>query len=140
MLLLKNKLQVWIPVLLVFNFIGMFDFYWELLHVSYAQMQPYQLKWKHIVIFRMMTHLLLGMTNSLQRRERPLTTHDFSSVLTVSQKMLDVSQSIVPRAAERIVSFPDRIFRARRKNGSGQLPIPFSFKCVGMLAHCSSLI
>ena len=28
-------------------------------------------------------------------------THDFSSVLTVSQKMLDVSQSIVPRAAER---------------------------------------
>ena len=39
------------------------------------------------VIFRMMTHLLLGMTNSLQWRERPLTTHDVSSVLTVSQKM-----------------------------------------------------
>ena len=39
-----------------------------------------------------------------------------------------------------IVSFPDRIFRARRKNGSGQLPIPFSFKCAGMLAHCSFLI
>ena len=48
------------------------------------------------VIFRMMTHLLLGMTNSLQWKERPLTTHDVSSVLTVSQKMLDVSQSIVP--------------------------------------------
>ena len=27
------------------------------------------------------------------------------------------------------VSFPDRIFRTRRKNGFGQLPIPFSFKC-----------
>ena len=39
-----------------------------------------------------------------------------------------------------VVSFPDRIFRARRKNGSGQLPIPFSFKCAGMLAHCSFLI
>ena len=39
-----------------------------------------------------------------------------------------------------IVSFPDRNFRARRKNGSGQLPIPFSFKCAGMLAHCSFLI
>ena len=39
-----------------------------------------------------------------------------------------------------LVSFPDRIFRARRKNGSGQLPIPFSFKCAGMLAHCSFLI
>ena len=41
---------------------------------------------------------------------------------------------------EGVVSFPDRIFRARRKNGSGQLPIPFSFKCAGMLAHCSFLI
>ena len=40
----------------------------------------------------------------------------------------------------QVVSFPDRIFRARRKNGSGQLPIPFSFKCAGMLAHCSFLM
>ena len=44
------------------------------------------------------------------------------------------------RDACEIVSFPDRIFRARWKNGSGQLPIPFSFKCAGMLAHCSFLI
>ena len=29
---------------------------------------------------------------------------------------------------------------ACRKNGSGQLPIPFSFKCARMLAHCSFLI
>ena len=42
--------------------------------------------------------------------------------------------------ASFIVSFPDRIFRARRKNRSGELPIPFSFKCAGMLAHCSFLI
>ena len=39
-----------------------------------------------------------------------------------------------------IVSSPDRIFCARRKNGSGQLPIPFSFKVTGMQAHCSFLI
>ena len=39
-----------------------------------------------------------------------------------------------------LVSFPDRIFCACRKNGPGQLPIPFSFKCAGMLAHCSFLI
>ena len=36
-----------------------------------------------------------------------------------------------------IVSFPARIFCACRKNGSGQLPIPFSFKCAGVLVHCS---
>ena len=36
-----------------------------------------------------------------------------------------------------IVLFPDRIFRTRRKNGSGELPIPFLFKCAGMLVHCS---
>ena len=36
-----------------------------------------------------------------------------------------------------MVLFPDRIFRARRKNGSGELPIPFLFKCAGMLVHCS---
>ena len=35
---------------------------------------------------------------------------------------------------------PDRIFWAHRENGSGQLPIPFSFKCVGMLVYCSFLI
>ena len=97
----RTSLQAWILVLLAFNFIGMFDFYRELLHVSYAQMQAfwlilYSLKWQCTVIFRMMTHLLLGMNNSLQWRERPLTTHDVSSVLIVSQKMLDVSQSIVP--------------------------------------------
>ena len=40
----------------------------------------------------------------------------------------------------RVVSFPDRIFRACQKDGSSQLPIPFSFKCAGMLAHCSFLI
>jgi len=39
-----------------------------------------------------------------------------------------------------IVLLPDRIFRARRKNGYGELPIPFSFICAGMLAHCSFLI
>ena len=39
-----------------------------------------------------------------------------------------------------LVSFPDHIFCACRKNGSGQLPIPFSFKCTGMLVHCSFLI
>ena len=32
-----------------------------------------------------------------------------------------------------------RIFCAGRKNGSSQLPIPFSFKCAGMRAHCSFL-
>ena len=36
-----------------------------------------------------------------------------------------------------LVSFPDGSFHACQKNGSGQLPIPFSFKCAGMLAHCS---
>ena len=30
-------------------------------------------------------------------------------------------------------SFPDHIFHARQKNRSGQLPIPFSFKCARML-------
>ena len=39
-----------------------------------------------------------------------------------------------------LVSFPDCIFRACRKNRSGQLPIPFSFKCAEMLAYCSFLI
>ena len=33
-----------------------------------------------------------------------------------------------------VVSLPDRIFSTHRKNWSGQLPIPFSFKCTGMLA------
>ena len=60
----------------------------------------------------------------------------FSSELTID--------TFVPRFSDQdgclVVSFPDRIFRARRKNGSGQLPIPFSFKCAGMLAHCSFLI
>ena len=37
----------------------------------------------------------------------------------------------------QLVLFPDRIFRARRKNRSGELPIPISFKCARMLAHCS---
>ena len=32
-----------------------------------------------------------------------------------------------------VVSFPDCIFHACRKNRSGQLPIPFSFKCAGAL-------
>ena len=50
--------------------------------------------------------------------------------------MLSLSLQVPPT----LVSFPDRIFRARWKNGSGQLPIPFSFKCAGMLAHCSFLI
>ena len=36
-----------------------------------------------------------------------------------------------------LVSFPDRIFRARWKKGSGELPL--SLKCTGMLAHCSFL-
>ena len=39
-----------------------------------------------------------------------------------------------------IVLSPDRIFCAHRKNESDQLPIPFSFKCAGMLAHCSLLV
>ena len=39
-----------------------------------------------------------------------------------------------------LVSFPDHIFRGHWKNVSGQLPIPFSFKCTGMLAHCYFLI
>ena len=39
-----------------------------------------------------------------------------------------------------LVLFPDCIFYACRKNRSGQLPIPFSFMCAGMLAHCSFLI
>ena len=34
-------------------------------------------------------------------------------------------------------SSPDHIFHARRKNGSGELPIPFLFKCAGMLAPYS---
>ena len=85
----KTSLQAWILLLVAFNFIGMFDFYRELLHVHYAQVQAFDFLPVRIgtVIFRMMTHLLLGMTNSLQWRERPLTTHDVSSVLTVSQKM-----------------------------------------------------
>ena len=36
-----------------------------------------------------------------------------------------------------IVSSQNCIFRACQKNGSGQLPIPFSFKVTGMRAHCS---
>ena len=40
----------------------------------------------------------------------------------------------------KLVSYPDRIFHTHRKNRSGELPIPFSFKCAGMLAHCSFLI
>ena len=39
-----------------------------------------------------------------------------------------------------LVSFPDCIFCACRKNRSGQLPIPFSFKCAKMLVYCSFLI
>ena len=39
-----------------------------------------------------------------------------------------------------VVLFPDRIFRTRCKNGSGQLPIPFSFKCTRMLAHCNLML
>ena len=39
-----------------------------------------------------------------------------------------------------LVSFPDPIFCARRKNRSDELPIPFSFKCAGMLGHRSFLI
>ena len=35
---------------------------------------------------------------------------------------------------------PDHIFRARWKNGSGQLPFPFSFKCAETRVHCSLLI
>ena len=38
------------------------------------------------------------------------------------------------------VSFPDHIFYTCQKNRFGELPIPFSFKCAGMLAHCSFLI
>ena len=42
MLLLKNKsVDLYILVLVAFDFIGMFDFYWELLHVSYAQVQTF---------------------------------------------------------------------------------------------------
>ena len=45
------------------------------------------------------------------------------------------------QADQELVSFPDRIFRARPpEKGSGELPIPFSFKCAGILVHCSFLI
>ena len=43
-------------------------------------------------------------------------------------------------AYHHLVSFPDCTLRARWKNGSGQLPNSFSFKCAGMLGHCSFLI
>ena len=39
-----------------------------------------------------------------------------------------------------LVSFPHYIFCTHWKNRSGQLPIPFSFKCAEMLAYCSFLI
>ena len=58
----------------------------------------------------------------------------------VPEKLSSVLPSHLTPVLSRLVSFPDRIFRARRENGSGQLPIPFSFKCAGMLAHCSFLI
>ena len=40
----------------------------------------------------------------------------------------------------QLVLFPDFIFRAWWKIGSGQLPNPFSFKWARMLVHCSFLI
>ena len=39
-----------------------------------------------------------------------------------------------------VVSFPDCIFYACQKSRLGELPIPSSFKCAGMLAHCSFVI
>ena len=42
--------------------------------------------------------------------------------------------------ASFLVSFPDPVFCTCRKNRSGELPVPFLFKCAGMLAHCSFLI
>ena len=36
-----------------------------------------------------------------------------------------------------VLLFPDRIFRG--KNRSGELPIPFWFKCAGILVHPSFL-
>ena len=38
-----------------------------------------------------------------------------------------------------LVSFPGHILCISWKYGSDQLPIPFSFKSIGMLVHCSFL-
>ena len=38
------------------------------------------------------------------------------------------------------VLFPDCVFHTHCNSGSGQLPIPFSFKCAGMLAHCNLML
>ena len=42
--------------------------------------------------------------------------------------LLVVTNSMTVNADPLIISFPDRIFYDNRKNGSGQLPILFSFK------------
>ena len=48
--------------------------------------------------------------------------------------LLVVTNSMTVNADPLIISFPDRIFYDNRKNGSGQLPILFSFKCAGRIA------
>ena len=54
--------------------------------------------------------------------------------------LLVVTNTMTVNADPLIISFPDRIFYDNRKNGSGQLPILFSFKCAEILVHCSFLI
>ena len=60
------------------------------------------------------------------------------AVETYVRLLVDLKTKV--RHEYEIVSFPDHIFHTHRKNRSGELPIPFLFKCAGMLAHCSFLI
>ena len=54
--------------------------------------------------------------------------------------LLVVTNPMMVNADLLIVLFPDHIFHDNWINGSGQLPILFSFNCAGILAHCSFLI
>ena len=75
-----------------------------------------------------------------RERERDVTVPDSTACARLLCLVCSMCIDRHGRGFQKLVSFPDCILRARRKNGSGEPPIPFLFKCAGMLAHCSFVI
>ena len=116
-------------------------YYRESLDCPHTQTAKLHETWPHPSMHMCIPLMFFGVLLQEMAWGKCSTGHLCSGcVLSFLCSLCREDNSNVQRNRWVVVSFLDHIFCAHQKNRSGQLPIPFSFKCAGRLTHCSFLI